>query len=147
MIDLVSYHSMRGNSIPELKGSYIFADYGSGRIWKLEYDGINPATNTEIIDSALNIATFGIDKNKELYIGAFDGKIHEFVPTKNLTISSSVFETSNQNDTTSTSQSDILSSSQNDSVSSESDQLNYHHNQLPIILSIIIKVRRKRKKN
>jgi len=44
----------RGLEIPELTGAYIYADYGSGRIWSLRYDGVN-ASNTELVDTGLNI--------------------------------------------------------------------------------------------
>ena len=71
----------RGPSVPELEGKYIYADFGSGRIWSLEYDGVNPPTNTLLMDSNLLISSFGVDQNKELYICAFDGKIYRFRPT------------------------------------------------------------------
>ena len=67
------YH---GLLLPELAGSYIYGDYGSGRIWALQYNGTGAPINTEIVDSALNIPSFGLDENNELYICAFDGKIY-----------------------------------------------------------------------
>jgi glucose/arabinose dehydrogenase len=66
----------RGPSLPSLAGTYIYGDYGSGRIWSLAYDGVNPPVNTELLDTGLNIVSFGIDGNGELYICAFDGKIY-----------------------------------------------------------------------
>jgi len=60
---------------------YIYADFGSGRIWSLEYDGVNPAVNTQLLDTNLLIASFGVDQYNELYICAFDGKIYRFTPT------------------------------------------------------------------
>jgi glucose/arabinose dehydrogenase len=75
----------RGARLPELVGKYIYADYVTGIIWSLEYDGVNPPVNSELNDTALFIASFGTDKNNELYICAFDGKIYQFeasgVPT------------------------------------------------------------------
>lgn len=71
----------RGPGVPELVGKYIYADFGSGRIWALEYDGVNPAVNNQLIDTPLLIASFGVDQNQELYICAFDGKIYRFKPT------------------------------------------------------------------
>lgn len=71
----------RGPGVPELVGKYIYADFGSGRIWALEYDGVNPAVNNQLIDTSLLIASFGVDQNQELYICAFDGKIYRFKPT------------------------------------------------------------------
>jgi glucose/arabinose dehydrogenase len=68
----------RGTRIPQLTGAYIYGDYGSGHIWALRYDGVNPVTNTEIAMIGSNILTsFGVDKDNELYICAFDGKIYQ----------------------------------------------------------------------
>ncbi len=71
----------RSNKVPELAGAYIYADYVSGRIWSLRYDGVNPASNVLLLDTNLFIASFGVDKNLELYICAFDGRIYRFRPT------------------------------------------------------------------
>ena len=71
----------RGTKVPELIGAYVYGDYVSGRIWALRYDGVNPAVNTELLDTSLFIASFGVDKNLELYICAFDGRIYRFRPT------------------------------------------------------------------
>lgn len=71
----------RGPGVPEFTGKYIYADFGSGRIWALEYDGVNPAVNNLLIDTSLLIASFGVDQDRELYICAFDGKIYRFKPT------------------------------------------------------------------
>lgn len=71
----------RGAGVPELVGKYIYADFGSGRIWSLEYDGVNPAVNTQLFDTNLLIASFGVDQYNELYLCVFDGKIYRFTPT------------------------------------------------------------------
>jgi glucose/arabinose dehydrogenase len=80
-ISITGGYVYRGPGVPELNGKYIYADYGSGRIWSLEYDGVNPATNTLLMDTNLLISSFGADQNQELYICAFDGKIYRFKPT------------------------------------------------------------------
>ena len=74
----------RGSNITSLIGKYIYADYESGRIWALQYDGMGEPTNELLNDSNLNISSFGIDQNKEIYICAFDGNIYRFKsnPTK-----------------------------------------------------------------
>jgi glucose/arabinose dehydrogenase len=71
----------RGTKVTELAGAYIYGDFVSGRLWALRYDGTNPATNTQLFDTNLNIASFGLDKNNEFYICAFDSRIYRFVPT------------------------------------------------------------------
>jgi glucose/arabinose dehydrogenase len=72
------YH---GANVSELNGAYIYADFVSGRLWALRYDGSNSAENTELLKTNLSIASFGIDRNSELYICAFDGKIYRLKPT------------------------------------------------------------------
>ncbi len=50
----------RGNRIPQLTGAYVFADYASGNVWCLRYDGTN-ATPFEWMLTEGSIAAFGID--------------------------------------------------------------------------------------
>ncbi|HMN17434.1 MAG: T9SS type A sorting domain-containing protein [Ignavibacteriota bacterium] len=71
----------RGINVPELVGKYIYGDYVSRRVWSLEYDGINPPTNTQITTSSGSITSFGVDENNELYLVSFNGKIYSFIPT------------------------------------------------------------------
>ncbi len=74
----------RGKKVPALSGVYVYGDYDSGRIWGLRYEKGKLIENGELIEvkpsSKLNIASFGEDAQGELYILAFDGKIHELVP-------------------------------------------------------------------
>ncbi len=71
----------RGSNIPDLVGKYIYADYVSGRIWALHYDGESEPVNTLIKDTALFISAFGVDSKQNLYICAFDGRIYRFKKT------------------------------------------------------------------
>ncbi len=68
----------RGKAVPELDGLYIYADYVTGRIWSLRYSGPGAVENNLLLDSGLNISSFGTDRNNELYLCAFDGKIYRF---------------------------------------------------------------------
>ena len=68
----------RGSTVPELAGKYVYADYVSGRIWTLFYDAIMPTVNSLLMDTNLQISSFGIDQEQELYICAFDGRIYKF---------------------------------------------------------------------
>ncbi|MEX2402327.1 MAG: PQQ-dependent sugar dehydrogenase [Rhodothermales bacterium] len=68
----------RGTEVPELEGRYVVADYVSGRIWALTYDGAE-AEAEELMDTALAIASFGVDQREEFYVLAFDGKIYRIV--------------------------------------------------------------------
>ncbi|HEX9650295.1 MAG TPA: PQQ-dependent sugar dehydrogenase [Cyclobacteriaceae bacterium] len=67
----------RGSDFLEFMNSYIYADYGSGKIWALDFSDLNNPVNSVLIASALNISSFGIDQNHELYLCAFDGKIYK----------------------------------------------------------------------
>ena len=69
----------RGPSLPALTGEYIYADYGSGKIWSLDVSNISNPINTLLLESDLNISSFGIDPKNELYICAFDGKIYKII--------------------------------------------------------------------
>ena len=71
----------RGRRVPELFGAYVYADWGSGRIWALRQDSQGVATNTELLDTDLNISAFGVDADQGLYICAFDGLIYRFKAT------------------------------------------------------------------
>ena len=73
----------RGKKLPALAGIYVYGDYDSGRIWGLRYENGKLLENGELIDMGknpkLNIASFGEGPQGELYILAFDGRIHELV--------------------------------------------------------------------
>lgn len=63
----------RGASNSSLFGRYIYGDFVSGRVWALEADGSN---NELLLETGLNIASFGTDAQNELYLCAFDGRIY-----------------------------------------------------------------------
>jgi glucose/arabinose dehydrogenase len=68
----------RGARLPALQGTYMYADYGTGRIWGLQYDGQKATGNRELLDSDINPATFGQDEARELYIVDHGGAIYRF---------------------------------------------------------------------
>lgn len=71
-----------GINVPELTGKYSYADYGSKRIWALEYDGINPPTNNYLLNAPGSPTSFGVDESDELYVVTFDpNNIYRFTPT------------------------------------------------------------------
>jgi glucose/arabinose dehydrogenase len=67
----------RGPELNELYEAYVYGDYVSGRIWALRYDGVTTSINTELVDTSLNIPSFGLDQENRLYICAFDGRIYK----------------------------------------------------------------------
>ena len=58
----------RGTALPALVGSYLFADYGSGRIWRLVPNGGGGSRREELLDTSLSIASFGQGNDGELYV-------------------------------------------------------------------------------
>lgn len=66
----------RGARLPELSGAYVYGDFVTGVVWALRYDGQSATSNETVAETDLNIASFGVDKDNEIYICAFDGKIY-----------------------------------------------------------------------
>ncbi len=70
----------RGSNFFSLTGKYIYGDYCTGRIWALEYDGVNPTVNEELLTTWLNISSFGLDRNNEIYFCSLgNGRIYRLV--------------------------------------------------------------------
>lgn len=80
----------RGCRIPDLRGTYFYADYCSGRIWSFRYNGttMTDSTNrtTELGGAGVKISnpsSFGEDSRGELYIlDHSDGEIYRIVPAE-----------------------------------------------------------------
>ena len=66
----------RGSRAPLLQGAYLYGDFCSGRIWGLIYDGQEVSDSQLLLDSSLEISSFGEDEAGELYILSFDRKIY-----------------------------------------------------------------------
>ncbi len=70
-ISITGGYVYRGNTIPGLTGRYVFADYGSGRIWALQNDGLGGYTNELLIDTPYNISAFALGEDDALYFADF----------------------------------------------------------------------------
>jgi len=71
----------RGTSAPQLSGQYVYGDFVSGRIFALSLiEG--KAVNVELLDTDLNIASFGSGPDGELLIAAFDGRIYRLAEVR-----------------------------------------------------------------
>lgn len=66
-----------GSKTPMLNGAYVYGDFASGRIWELRVDTGMKASNKIILDTKLNISSFGLDQENELYIVDYNGKIYK----------------------------------------------------------------------
>ncbi|MFZ5828740.1 MAG: PQQ-dependent sugar dehydrogenase, partial [Planctomycetota bacterium] len=69
----------RGMRLPEYEGAYFYADFVSGNVWILRYDGKKVTEHRKVCRSGLPISAFGEDPQGEMYVTAFDGRIHRFV--------------------------------------------------------------------
>jgi len=72
----------RGCAIPELDGTYFFADYCSGRLWTMRYDGVSVTDfedRTTEIGGGFGIASFGLDAFGEMYICRQGGTVERIV--------------------------------------------------------------------
>jgi glucose/arabinose dehydrogenase len=57
----------RGEAIPGLAGTYLFADFCSGTIWGLDAAADAPAARV-LLESGVSVASFGEDEAGELYV-------------------------------------------------------------------------------
>ena len=70
----------RGTTISELIGSYLFGDFGTGRIWALDSDGMGGFLLNEQANTELGIASFAEGNDGELYIlDYWSGRIHRLI--------------------------------------------------------------------
>ena len=70
----------RGEAVPELVGKYIYGDFGRGTIWAAE-QGEDGSWNEEVLlDSGMQISSFGEDASGELYVVNYSGSVHRFAP-------------------------------------------------------------------
>lgn len=76
----------RGQLFPAMTGIYFYSDYCSGRIWGLSFDGTG-WHNTEYLDSALSVSSFGQDVNGELYVVDLNGGVYRLEGFSTTTVS------------------------------------------------------------
>ncbi len=62
----------RGSLYPELAGVYVFADYCSGTVFTLQVDE-GTITPKPVLDSGLQVSSFGTDATGELYLADISG--------------------------------------------------------------------------
>lgn len=70
-----------GTKNKSLIGTYIYGDFVSGKIWALWFDNTMKVTNYDLLSSGLNISSFGLDEEGEIYIVNFSGKIYSLSET------------------------------------------------------------------
>ncbi|MBI3281836.1 MAG: PQQ-dependent sugar dehydrogenase [Acidobacteria bacterium] len=65
----------RGGSYPDLRGIYLYGDYGSGNIWGLRREEAG-WENRLLLRSGLAISSFGEDEGGELYVANHRGDVY-----------------------------------------------------------------------
>lgn len=69
----------RGSAMPELRGAYIYGDFGNGRIWMLRHQGQKITAHHLLLETNRMISAFGEDGQHELYVVDYAGKILKIV--------------------------------------------------------------------
>jgi uncharacterized repeat protein (TIGR03806 family) len=70
----------RGTQNTSLLGRYLFADYGSGRIWAwLAENAAQPREPTQLLDTDFSISSFGQGNDGELYVVDLGGTLQRIV--------------------------------------------------------------------
>ncbi|MCH9004713.1 MAG: PQQ-dependent sugar dehydrogenase [Proteobacteria bacterium] len=70
------YH---GAAIPNLRGFYVFGDFGSGRIWGVPATSVQGTAPEELDDTTLSISSFAEGADGELYALNYAGEIYQIV--------------------------------------------------------------------
>ncbi len=69
----------RGQQFPQMQGIYFYADFCSGRIYALHRDENGDWQSRPVLDTGLNIASFGEDEGGELYVLDLGGAVFHLV--------------------------------------------------------------------
>ena len=69
----------RGSAIPDLVGTYLFADYCTGYLWGLIPNGDGTFTATDHIETEMNPSSFAEDASGELYLVDLSGAVYRIV--------------------------------------------------------------------
>ncbi len=73
-------HVYRGKRFPSLVGYYIYADYETGRLWGLKYDGSRVTADVQFQRTRCKISSFGEDLAGEIYVcDHLDGAVWRLV--------------------------------------------------------------------
>ena len=68
----------RGSRYPDLRGFYLYGDFGSGNLWAVQRQG-SSWDNRLVLATGRQISTFGEDETGELYLADYRGDIYLIV--------------------------------------------------------------------
>ena len=69
----------RGQAYPQLTGVYFYADFCSGKIYALHQNAAGVWESQPVLETGLNIASFGEDETGELYVLDLGGAVYRLV--------------------------------------------------------------------
>ena len=69
----------RGKEIPDMVGRYIYGDYVTGKLWYLAPSTDGTYSDPIPFGKVLTISSFGVDRQHELYLTSFQGKIYRML--------------------------------------------------------------------
>lgn len=67
----------RGRDLPAFNGIYLLGDYCSGNIWGLLKSANGQWQSSLLWNTGLNISSFGLDENGEIYLVDLDGGVYQ----------------------------------------------------------------------
>lgn len=73
---VVGGYVYRGSRLPGLRGTYVYGDYATKRVWSLSFSGSSATDNRLIARHSTLIASFAEGNDGHLYVLAFDGRIY-----------------------------------------------------------------------
>jgi glucose/arabinose dehydrogenase len=80
---IIGGYVYRGINIPSLNGYYLYADFGSGRVWALAWNGEDTCAAPIDLSGQLIVSaptSFGEDSDGELYITTANGEVFRIDP-------------------------------------------------------------------
>ncbi len=72
---IIGGYVYRGANLPAWQGVYLYADYGSGRVWGLLHLADGSWQNAEMFKTGRQISSFGVDEIGEIYLVDDSGSI------------------------------------------------------------------------
>lgn len=67
--------------LPDLRGTYVYGDYVTGKIWGVRHEGSKVTWREELVDTPLQIVSFGIDQAGDVLIIDYPtGTLHRLAP-------------------------------------------------------------------
>jgi glucose/arabinose dehydrogenase len=78
---VIGGYRYRGQRFPQLRGTYLYGDYCSGRLWGGR-QGVGGAwTTSEMLKGPYSFSTFGEDEKGEVYVAHYGGTVFRIIMT------------------------------------------------------------------